>query len=193
MSGVVDRASCRRRQRLGQLLVLGGERSAGAPGQVQVAEHLVANPDRHAQEAVHRRMPRREPAERSSSPSRSSRIGARIVDQRPEQTLPLRQVPDPGDVLIGHADVDELGQMPVGGDHPERGVPSADSSRAASTIRRSTTGRARSEPIIWLARNSPRNRPWGVDHLLGSRHQLLEQLIQGQSRHIRETQRTILA
>lgn len=39
-----------------------------------------------------------------------------------------------------------------------------------------------------MARNSPRNRPW-VGHLLGPRHQLLEQLVQREARHVREAQR----
>ena len=59
----------------GELGVLGAELPPGAVGQVEVAEHLVSDPDRHPQETRHRRVPGGNPDERGSSPMRPSRIG----------------------------------------------------------------------------------------------------------------------
>ncbi len=56
--GVLHRHARRGAQRDQHRLVVLGELAAAALiGQVQVAEHLVADPHRHAEEAAHRRVP----------------------------------------------------------------------------------------------------------------------------------------
>ena len=60
--GVLDGDPGRGREADHELLVDVGEHlGGGLVGQIQVAEHLVAHPDRHAQERSHRRVVGREP------------------------------------------------------------------------------------------------------------------------------------
>jgi len=95
-----------------EFLILLAEAPVRAPAQIQVAEHYVADPHRHAEEAVHRRMTLRE-AHRAGvighpvQPDRS-----RILDQGPEQTATLGEVPDARYDVVGHTHVDELLEPP---------------------------------------------------------------------------------
>ena len=57
---VLDRDAGGRGERLDDRLVVGGEVAAALLGQVEVAEDLVPDPDRDAEEGVHRRVVRRE-------------------------------------------------------------------------------------------------------------------------------------
>ena len=93
--GVVDRDARGRGERLDEYLVVLAERlPARLLGQIQVAEHLVADPYRHSEECPHRRMVRRKADRRGvvGDVVQPNRLG--IVDQHPEHAAPLRQVPD---------------------------------------------------------------------------------------------------
>ena len=63
-------------------------------GQVQVAPRLPADHDRHAQEAAHRRMPRREPVAARMLAHVGEAQRLRMLDQRTKNTSSARQVPD---------------------------------------------------------------------------------------------------
>lgn len=112
----------------------------------------------------------------------------RIVDQHPQQALAVRQVPDPFDVLGGHTDMHELGQPTVRRDHPQRGIPGPDE----------IAGHLRDPPQHHRQAQVEGDHPAGVQqatqpplsghHLLGTRDQLLQQLIQLQTRHLHEPQ-----
>jgi len=72
---ILDRHPRGCRQRRHDLPIVGAELTGCGPGQVEVAEHLVPDPDRHPQEAGHRRMLVGNPTERGSSVIMPSRIG----------------------------------------------------------------------------------------------------------------------
>ncbi len=122
-AGVLDRDARGRRERLHDLLVLGGEGLAVVAGQVQVAEHLLAHPDRHPEEAAHRRMVGREPHRALVCREVVEADGVRLLDEQAEQTLALGQVTDLGDRRGVQADVDELVEArPFGRDDAQGAV-----------------------------------------------------------------------
>ena len=98
--GVVDRHAGRGGERDQQRLVLLVELGAVfLLGQVEVAVHLVADPDRHAQEGPHRRVPVREAGRLAGWPRYVGQAQrARVGDQLAEQAAALRPVVDPGDL-----------------------------------------------------------------------------------------------
>jgi hypothetical protein len=109
-AGVVDRRRGRRGERGGERLVLGAELPARALGEVEVAEDLVPDADRHPEEAVHGWMARREARRARVVADAAQPDRPRVVDQRAEQSLALREVRDPADDDVGHPGVDELRQ-----------------------------------------------------------------------------------
>ena len=117
---VLDGDPRRRGERPDQLHVLVGERPAvGAVGEVEVAVHHLPDPDRHPEEAGHRRMSRGE-ARRPGVP------GDRVEPDRPgvgddgaEHAPALRQVLDRGHRRLVQAGVHELLQQAVGTEHAE--------------------------------------------------------------------------
>jgi hypothetical protein len=109
--GVLHRHAGRGAQRDQHRLVVLGELAAAAlVGQVQVAEHLVADPDRDAEEAAHGRMPLGEAGRGGMRGDVGQAQRPRVVDQQAEQAAPLRPVMDPGDLVLAQPDRDELGQ-----------------------------------------------------------------------------------
>ena len=116
-----------RRQRGGQLLVLGVEPAPGALGQVQVAEHLV--PDRGS--ARPRKLsiggwPGGKPDERGSSAIRRSRIGCGSSISAPSSPLPCGRCPIRCTVSGGMPTCTNSARPPSGADHPQRRVARAD-------------------------------------------------------------------
>ncbi len=95
-SSVLDGDGSMTGERLDQLQVRFGERSSVTPiGQVQVADGLAPNDDRHADEAVHRRV-----SGRKARPTRVVRdvrdeVRATLTDDEAEQASASWQVPDP--------------------------------------------------------------------------------------------------
>ena len=92
-----------------QLLVDVGEHlGRRLVGQVEVAEHLVAHPDRHAEERPHRRVVRREPVAVGvlAQVGEPQRLG--VEDEQPEDAVALGQVTDRPAGLVVDADGDEL-------------------------------------------------------------------------------------
>jgi hypothetical protein len=121
---VLDRDCSLRRQQLYEVLVILVEIGAGfLLRQVQVAVGDAPEQDRNAQEGVHRRMAGWEAGGAGVLIDPGQPDRSRIVDQRPEQALALRQLADLGHCLIRDADMYELGQMPVWRDHTQRGIP----------------------------------------------------------------------
>ncbi len=122
-AGVLDGHPGGGGQRLHDDLVVGGEVAAAAfLGQVQVAEHLVPDPHRHAQEGVHRGVVGREAVGVHVLADVVQPDRARVPDQGAEHAAPGRQVADPLPGGLVDARVDELLQHPVGSDHAERRV-----------------------------------------------------------------------
>ena len=104
-------------------LVGGGEVAAAELlGEVEVAEHGVADPDGHAEERPHRRVVGREPHRRLVGAEVGHPQRARVDDQLPEQALALRQRADPLDGLRVHSHVQEPLDAARGAQHAERGV-----------------------------------------------------------------------
>ena len=62
--------------------------------QVEVAEHLVADPDRHAEERAHRRVVRREPVAVGVLAEVGQPDRLRVDDQQAEDAVALGQVAD---------------------------------------------------------------------------------------------------
>ena len=121
--GVLHRHAGRGAQRdKHRLVVLGELPAATLVGQVQVAEHLVTDPDRDAEETAHRRVPLREAGRRpvGGDVRQAQRPG--VVDQQTQQAASLGPVVDPRDLVLGQADRDELGQALALADDAERTV-----------------------------------------------------------------------
>src|SRR6476659_8455726 len=78
--------------------------------QGQVAEHLVADPQRHAEKAAHRRVPVGEARRCRVRGDVGQAERAGIVDQQAEQAAAFGPVMDPRDLALAQADRDELGQ-----------------------------------------------------------------------------------
>ena len=123
---IVDRNPGRRGQGGDELLVVEGERAGGRIGEVEVAEHLVANPHGYTEEAVHRRMMGRKAHRPGVGRELAQPDRPRVVDEGAEHTVTLGEMPDDLLVPSGHPDVDELLEPAVGTDHPERTVLGAD-------------------------------------------------------------------
>ena len=125
--GVVDGDARRRRQRLGQHLVVVTEGlPVGLLGQVQVAVDLVADAHRNPEEGAHRRVIGRE-ADRGRvvvNVVKSDRAG--LVDEHAQHAATLRQVADLFAGGLVDAFVDELDQFVVLSAHSERSVPGVD-------------------------------------------------------------------
>ena len=75
-------------------LVLGREGLAVVAGEVQVAEDLLAHPDRHPEEAAHRRMVGREADRALVAGEVVETHGVRLLDEQAEQALALGEVTD---------------------------------------------------------------------------------------------------
>ena len=110
--GVVDRDAGRGGQRLDEHLVVVAERSAaGFLGEIQIAVDLLADPDRHPEEGVHRRVVRRE-AHRSGVVAdlvEADRLG--IVEQNAQHADALGCPPDLGQLRFPHAGQDEVDDL----------------------------------------------------------------------------------
>ena len=190
-AGVVDRGPGRRGQGLGQLFVLGAEPAPGAVGEVEVAEHHLTDPDRDPQEVLHRRVPGREPARAAVVGQGGQSDRVRVIDQRPEQALALRQVPDPGRDLDGHADVHELRQPTARRDHPQRGVAGTDQlpGRLGHVPQHRRQPQITDDELV-----GPQQTPQpalGAHHLLGPLDQLSQQLVELQPPQPRKHQHLI--
>ena len=133
-------------------------------GQVQVPERVAAQHDRHAEEALHRRMPGREPhrARVLAHVVQAQRTASRI--STPRMPSPAGQVADPGPGHVVDTDGDELLEVRPGRDRsrparrsarrraPPRSRPPRAAARRA-TARGGSRARPRS-PASW-----PRRRP----------------------------------
>ena len=127
-TGVLDGDPGRGREADHELLVDVGEHLGGRlVGQVQVAEHLVAHPDRHAQERSHRRMVGREPEAVGmlAQVGQPQRLG--VHDEPTEDPVPFGQVTDERVRRVVDPDRDELRQAGAGVvEHAERAVAGID-------------------------------------------------------------------
>ncbi len=81
------------------LVVLGEVGAAGLLGQVQIAEGVLAGPDRYAEEALHRRVVRREAVRPGMFGElvQADRFG--VLDQQTQDAVPLGIRADRGDLL----------------------------------------------------------------------------------------------
>ena len=94
--------------------------------QVQVAEYLIPDPDRHPQESLHGRVAVREPvrARMSGHVAQAERLGMR--DQLAEQAAALGPVMDRRDLVLVQADRDERGQPAPFADDPQPAIAGID-------------------------------------------------------------------
>ena len=124
--GVVDRDRRPVGEDDGRVLVLLGELADRLLGQVEVAPHLAADDDRHAEEGVHRRMRQREPVRLGVRADVGQSQRLRVVDQHPEHAAPMREVADRAVRLLVDALGEELvEQLAPLVEHADRGVPRA--------------------------------------------------------------------
>ena len=125
--GIPDRDARRGAERDQDRLILIVELGAALLlGEVEIAEDLVADPHRYAQERLHRRVP----SGKAERPRVRGHIGQpqrpRVGDQLAEQAAALRPVMDRCDLLLVQANRDELGHLAAFSDDPERPVPGID-------------------------------------------------------------------
>jgi hypothetical protein len=186
---VGDRRAGRRGQRDRQLFIIRGELPAPGPlGKVQVAEDLLPDADRDTEEAGHRRMPRREPRRRRMTGQVSEPQRDRLPDQQPEDPPAPGQLTDPGGQLLIHPGVHELFQLPVTAQHAERRVPGTDKLPGRAHDLPQHHRQAQLAGYQGIGPQQPAQPPLGGQHLIGALHQLPQQLIQLQPRHVSKTQ-----
>jgi hypothetical protein len=174
-------AGCRG-QRLHHQLVVGGELvGATLLGQVQVAVHLVADPDGNAEEAAHRRMVGREADRHRVFAEVGQPQRLRVADQLPEQAPTLGQLAHVRPGLLVDADVDEPGQpVVVGGQHAQGAVPGVDQldgrghdpAQGGLQLEPGGDGQHRVEQALHAVA--------GVDDLVEAFPDLVEQLVEAQ-------------
>jgi len=105
------------------LLVFGAElASISAFGDVEVPEHSIAYPDRHTEEATHRRMTRRKPGGSGVGSEIVEADRERVADQQAEDAVAVRKVTDQVDRGRGHAGVDERFELAIASDDPDRRI-----------------------------------------------------------------------
>ena len=95
---------------------LGG---AGLVGEIQVADRAALHGDRHAKEAVHRRVVRREPVSSRIDGDVGDAERAVLLDDQAEEPVAARQRPDRGPGLAAHPGRDEALDHAVRMDRPE--------------------------------------------------------------------------
>jgi len=127
-SCVVDRHSRGRRQGHEHGLVFRVELlGALLLGEVQVAEDLVADPDRRAEEALHRRVVAGEAERVGVGADVADPSGPRVADQQPEHPVSPRRVSDRASLGVGDAARDELDEMlAVRRKHAQRAISGVD-------------------------------------------------------------------
>ena len=125
-AGVLDRRAGRGGQRHHDLLVVLGELGrALLLGQVEVAPDVVADAHRHAEEAVHRRVVRREAVRVGVLGDVRHAYRLRLVDEQTQHAAAVRQLADLRVQFGADAVDDEVVQHAVGTDHAERAVAGA--------------------------------------------------------------------
>ena len=105
-----------------ELVVLGELAAAGLLGQVEVAEHGAADPDRDPEEGGHRRVVRREPHRVRMRAEHGQPDRLRLLDEQAQDPLAAREVADQRPLLVVEAGGDELDQEVAAADHAQRGV-----------------------------------------------------------------------
>lgn len=115
------------REALGLLPIGIGERvGALLLGQVEVADGIVADADRHAEETRHRRMMGREAGRAGIIAPVAQPEGPLLADQDSEDAVAAGQVADRLPFGRGHAGGDEVGEETVRADDAEGAVPCAE-------------------------------------------------------------------
>lgn len=103
------------------------------------------------------------------------------LDQGSEQAFALRQVADGGDHVGGHPGVDELGQVPVGGDHADRGVTGADQVTGGFDDVAQQHGQRQVTADQLVGVQQTAQPALGGQHLLRALDDLLQQLVEFQA------------
>ena len=111
-----------------------------------------------------------------------------VGDQRPEQSLALRQVADLAHGRVVHADVDELFESAVGADDAQRAVPSAGDHAAGfdDVAQHRFQGEIAGDGL-----DRPQQRAQSAlraPHAFGAVDQLVDELVQLELRYIRKVQ-----
>ncbi len=112
----------------------------------------------------------------------------RLADQQPQDPPALWQVADPGDQLIVHANVHELLQPAVAAKHAQRRIPGAEQVPGRPHELTQHQRQAQLAGHQRIRPQQPAQPPLGGQHIISTVHQLHQQLIQFQPRHVRETQ-----
>jgi hypothetical protein len=190
--GVVDRHRRGRGERLDEIHVLGGELPALTLGEVEVAEDLVPDADRHAEETVHRRMTGREPDRARIVADLPQPDRVRVVDERAQQPLAFREVADDVDRVGRHPAVDELGQPAAGRDHTECRV--AGTHQLAGGFDDPAQHRRQVEAADdqLVGPQQPPQPALRRDDLLRAGHQLRQELVELEPRHVGKRQRLVV-
>ena len=107
-AGVLDRDPGVDRERLHEALVRLGELGgADLVGEIQVADGAALHGDRHAKEAVHRRVVRGEPVSARIDRDVGDAERAVLLDDQAQEAVAARQWPDRGSGLAAHPGRDE--------------------------------------------------------------------------------------
>ncbi|HEY5148331.1 MAG TPA: hypothetical protein VIJ23_00600 [Mycobacterium sp.] len=186
--GVGDRRAGRRGQRGDQLFIVGGEHTTGARSQMELAEHLIAHPDRHVQEAAHRWVTGCETSRRWLGGRLDTCVGYGLCGQQLPDPPRGGQPADPGDQVLVHSRLDELLQLPVAAVHPDRGVPGSQQITGGVDDMAQQHRQAQIRGDRGVRAQQPPQPPLRGQHVLGPVPQLFEQLIQLQPGDIGELQ-----
>ena len=172
-----------------QFLIVCGELPARAAlGEVQVAEDLLPDADRDAEEAAHRRVPRREPRRRGMSAEAGEPDRDRLADQQAQDPPAAGQVADRRHQVVVHAGVHELLKLPVAAEHAERRVPGTEKIPGRADDLPQHHRQAQVAGYQGIGAQQPAQPPLRGQHVAGPVHQLHQQLLQLQPRHVGKAQ-----
>ena len=120
---VLDRDPGMQGEHLDQRLVIGAElRGPELVREIEAPDDLAAGRDRHAEEAGHGRVVRREPVALRVAGDVGDPVGPILADDQPEQPAAVRQVADRGAIVVADAARDEALDGAVAVDDADGGV-----------------------------------------------------------------------
>ena len=111
----------------------------------------------------------------------------RLADQQAQDPAAAGQVTHPRDELIVHAGVHELLQLSVAAKHAERRVPGAEKIPGSRHDLAQHHRQAQLAGHQGVRAQQPAQPPLRGQHVVGTVHQLYQQLIELQPRHVGET------
>ncbi len=160
----------------------------GPLGEVEVAEDLLADADRDADKAGHRRMARRKPRRHGMGSKIRNADRDRLADPAGRGSLAPGRPPDSSDQLIVQADLQKLFEFPIPAEHAERCVPGTQKVPGRPDDLAQHDWEAQLAGHQSIGAQQPAQPSLTGQHVISAVGELREQLIQFEPGHVGKTQ-----